>query len=94
MTLKPLSDLIIVEPAAAEEKIGSIILAASSQEEAKFGKVIAAGPGKQMNGWIEPMDIRVGDIVYYSKFAKEHFKLNGKELLTMHQTDVIGVWND
>lgn len=92
MNLKPLSDLIIVEPADPEAvSAGGIILAPSSQEEAKHGKVIAVGPGKQMVGWIEPMDIKVGDTVLYSKYAKEQFKMHGKTLLTMHQADIIGV---
>lgn len=94
MNLKPLSDLIVVEPAEPETKIGSIILAASAQEEAKHGLVLAVGPGKQMEGWVEPMDIKVGDIVLYSKYAKEHFKWGGRELLTLHQADVIGVLNE
>lgn len=95
MKLNPLSDLIIVEPADPESvSAGGIILAPSSQEEAKHGKVLAVGPGRQYDGWQEPMDIRVGDTVLYSKFAKEQFKYRGKTLLTMHQADVIGILND
>lgn len=91
MKLKPLGDLIIVEPAEAETQIGSIILAASSQEEAKHGTVLAVGPGRQMNGWIEPMDLKVGDTVLFSMFAKETIKIQGRLLITMHQADVVGV---
>lgn len=92
MELKPLSDLIVVEPAKPEEvSKGGIVLAPSSQEEAKHGKVLAVGPGRQYDGWVEPMEIRVGDTVLYSKYAKEQFRYKGKTLLTLHQADVIGV---
>lgn len=92
MKLKPLSDLIVVEPAEPEAvTAGGIVLAPSSQEEAKHGKVLAVGPGRQYDGWREPMDIRPGQTVLYSKYAKEQFKYQGKTLLTLHQADVIGI---
>lgn len=92
MNIKPLSDLIIVRPDAAEEKIGSIILAASAREEAKQGTVLAVGPGKlHENGYLEPMDVKVGDRVAFSMYAKETFKHQGETLLTCHVTDIIGV---
>lgn len=92
MKFKPLGDLLIVEPAAREAYIGTILLAESARVEAKHGKVIAVGPGKKNeNGWTEPMDVRVGDTVLYSEYAKEHFKHQGRELLTLHQADVIGI---
>ena len=92
MNIRPLSDLIIVRPDPAEEKIGSIVLAASAQEEAKHGEVIAVGPGKLWeSGYLEPMDVKVGDRVAFSMYAKETFKHEGESLITMHQTDIIGV---
>lgn len=91
MNLRPISDLIIVQPDEPITKIGSIELAVSSQEEAKQGTAIAVGPGKEREGWTEPMTVRVGTRVLYSKYAKEHFKLHGKEYLILHEADVIGI---
>lgn len=89
--LKPIGDLIVVEPAEPEEKVGSIILAPSAKEEAKHGRAIAVGPGKVHDGWTEPMTVRKGDTVLYSKYAKEHFKFQGKQYLVLHEADVIGI---
>lgn len=91
MNMKPLSDLIIVQPDEPESKIGLIELAPSSQEEAKQGIAIAVGPGKEHDGWLEPMTVKVGTRILYSKYAKEHFKLSGKEYLILHEADVIGI---
>ena len=90
--IRPLSDLIIVRPDSPEERIGSIILAVSAQEEAKHGIVLAVGPGKlHENGYLEPMDVKVGDKHAFSMYAKQVFKHIVEELITMHQTDIIGV---
>lgn len=92
MNINPLSDLIIVQPDEPESvSAGGIILAPSSQEEAKQGTAIAVGPGKLHDGWTEPMTVKVGDRIAYSKYAKEHFRHNGRELLILHEADVIGI---
>jgi chaperonin GroES len=93
MNIKPLSDLIIIRPDPSEEiSAGGIVLAPSAQEEAKHGTVLAIGPGKlHENGYLEPMDLKPGDRVAFSMYAKETFKHNGETLLTCHQTDIIGV---
>ncbi|MES1228180.1 MAG: co-chaperone GroES, partial [Armatimonadota bacterium] len=64
MTLKPLHDRIVVEPAAKEEKTaGGIILPDSAKEKPLKGKVLAVGPGKTLdNGTKSPVDINVGDV--------------------------------
>ena len=47
LSLKPLSDRVVVEPAAAEEKSsGGIILPDTAQEKPQQGTVVATGPGK------------------------------------------------
>lgn len=91
MSLKPLGDLIVVEPAPNEEKIGSFYLSEGAQEEAKHGKIIAAGPGKQHEHWFEPQELKVGMTVLYSEFAKEKIKFQGREFYVMHPADIVGV---
>ena len=47
LSLKPLSDRVVVEPAPAEDKsAGGIILPDTAQEKPQQGLVVAAGPGK------------------------------------------------
>ena len=40
------------------------------------------------------MELRPGDKVLYSKYANLPFKYNGKEYITMHEADIIGVVED
>jgi chaperonin GroES len=92
-TLKPLSDRIIVKPLESEQTTaGGIVLPDTAKEKPQQAEVIAVGPGKvQDNGKVAPMDISVGDRVYYGKYSGTEVKLNGQELVVLRQDDVLGV---
>jgi len=54
--------------------------------------VIAVGPGKVLdNGKTSPMDVNVGDRVYYGKYSGTEVKLNGAEYVVLRQDDILGV---
>jgi chaperonin GroES len=91
--LKPLSDRIVVKQLSAEEKTaGGIVLPDSAKEKPQQGEVIAVGPGRVLdNGKVSPMDIKVGDRVYYSKYGGTEIKLNGDEFTVLRQDDVLGI---
>ena len=68
MTLKPLSDRVILKPVAAEETTkGGIILAASAQEKPEVAEVVAVGPGGMVDGKEVVMTVKPGDKVITSK---------------------------
>jgi len=92
-SLKPLSDRIIVKALTAEEKTaGGIVLPDSAKEKPQQAEVIAVGPGKVLdNGKIAPMDVAVGDRVYYGKYSGTEVKLNGQELVVLRQDDILGI---
>ncbi|HLV23418.1 MAG TPA: co-chaperone GroES, partial [Moheibacter sp.] len=60
ITIKPLADRVVVEPAPAETQTASgIIIPDTAKEKPQQGTVIAAGSGKKD----EPMTVKVGDKV-------------------------------
>jgi chaperonin GroES len=93
MALKPLGDRIVVKALAAEEKTaGGILLPDSAQEKPQQGEVIAVGPGKQLdNGRITPMDVEVGNVIYYAKYGGTEVKLGADEFVILRQDDVLAV---
>ncbi|HFQ95031.1 MAG TPA: co-chaperone GroES [Anaerolineae bacterium] len=95
MKLRPLSDRIVVKPIEREAKTASgIILPESAREKPQEGEVIAVGPGaRNEKGEHMPLDIRVGDIVLYAKYAGTEVKLNGTEekLLILRESDILAV---
>lgn len=85
-TAQPLHDRVIVRPAAAEEKTaGGIIIPDTAKEKPQKGTVVSAGPGKKD----EPVTVKSGDTVLYSKYAGTEIRLNGEDLLIMRESDIL-----
>jgi chaperonin GroES len=91
--LKPLGDRIIVEQSEAEEKTaGGIVLPDAAKEKPQRGKVVAAGPGKLLdNGKRGSLSLKVGDEVFYGKYAGSDVEVGGKEYVVLRESDVLAV---
>ena len=87
MNIKPLADRVLVKPAAAEEKIGGIIIPDTAKEKPLKGEVIAVGNGTKD----EEMVLNVGDTVLYGKYSGTEVELEGEKFLIMRQSDVLAV---
>jgi len=92
MKIVPLFDRVVVESVEALEKTKSgIVLLAKDQEKPQMAKIIAAGPGGLVDGKDIKMQVKVGDVVLYSKYAGSEFKLDGKEVTIMRQSDILAI---
>ena len=94
MTIRPLSDHILIEPIKEEEKSrGGIFLPdTASKEKSEEGKVIAVGPGKKTeDGKIIMMSVRPGDKVLFSKYGPNEIKVDGKEYLIAIEGDILAI---
>ncbi len=87
MTIKPLSDRVLVLPTPAEEKVGGIIIPDAAKEKPQRGKVVAVGNGTKD----EEMVLKVGDVVLYGKYAGTELENGGEKYLMMRQSDVLAV---
>lgn len=95
MKIKPLFDRIVVEPVEAEEKTKSgIVLLAKDQEKPQIARVVAVGPGGNVDGKEVVMEVKVGDKVLCSKYAGSEFKVDGKDVTIMRQSDVLAIISD
>ena len=93
MKIRPLSDRVIVKRLEAETKTASgIIIPDAATEEPDQGEIVAIGNGKVGDdGKLLPMNVKVGDRVLFGKYSGQAFKIDGQELLTMREDDIIGV---
>lgn len=87
MNIKPLADRVLIAPAAAEEKVGGIIIPDTAKEKPLRGKVIATGEGTKD----EAMQLKAGDTVLYGKYAGTEIELEGEKYLMMRQSDVLAI---
>ena len=93
LSLKPLGDRLVVEPIEQEEvTAGGIVLPETAKEKPQQGKVLAAGPGaRDDEGKRIAMDVKVGDKVLYAKYGGTEFKMDGKKLLILRESDLLAV---
>ena len=88
MNVKPLSDRVLIEPAAAEEVTsGGIIIPDSAKEKPLKGTVKAIGNGTKD----EAMVVKVGDTVLYGKNSGTELEFDGVKYLMMRQSDILAI---
>lgn len=94
VVLKPLEDRIVVQPLEAEQVTASgLVIPDTAKEKPQEGTVIAVGDGR----WDDegkrrvPLDVKVGDLVLYSKYGGTEVKYNNEEYLVLSARDVLAV---
>ncbi|MQA83264.1 MAG: co-chaperone GroES [Streptosporangiales bacterium] len=94
VVIKPLEDRIVVKPLEAEQTTASgLVIPDTAKEKPQEGEVLAVGPGR----WDEdgdkriPLDVKVGDIVLYSKYGGTEVKYSGEEYLVLSARDVLAI---
>ncbi|WP_028852137.1 co-chaperone GroES [Thermocrispum municipale] len=95
VNIKPLEDKIVVQASEAEETTASgLVIPDTAKEKPQEGKVLAVGPGRiDDKGNRIPVDVKVGDVVIYSKYGGTEVKYNGEEYLILSARDVLAVVN-
>ena len=94
MNLKPLDDRIVVRPNEAETQTASgLVIPDTAKEKPQQGEVLAVGPGKRADstGELIPTDIKVGDVVLYSKYGGTEVAVDGEDLLVLNGRNVLAV---
>lgn len=93
MNLKPLGDRIVVKPQEEEESrtASGLVIPDTAKEKPQLGEVLAVGPGEYKDGERVPVDVSVGDVVFYSKYGGTEVKHNGDDLLILSSRDVLAV---
>lgn len=88
LTIKPLADRVLVEPAAAETTTSSgIIIPDTAKEKPQRGTIVAVGPGTADH----PITVKVGDVVLYGKYAGTELNHDGTDYLIMKESDIFAI---
>ena len=93
MKLMPLGDRIVVKPRDEEESLTSsgLVIPDTAKEKPQLGDVLAVGPGEFKEGERVPVDVNIGDVVFYSKYGGTEVKYNGEDYLILSSRDVLAV---
>jgi chaperonin GroES len=92
MALRPLEDRIVVKANEAETTTASgLVIPDTAKEKPQEGTVVAVGPGRFDNGARVPMDVKVGDVVLYSKYGGTEVRNGNDELLVLSARDILAI---
>ena len=91
--IKPLGDRIVIKVIEdTEQTSGAIFIPDSAKEKPQKGEVVAVGLGKMNDkGEREPMDVKVGDVILYAKYAGTDIKMDGVEYKILSVKDALAV---
>ena len=91
--IRPLDDRVVVSQLDAEEKTaGGIVLPDTAKEKPQKGEIVAVGPGRLLdNGDRGGLSVKVGDHVFFGKYAGSDVKVEGQELKIMRESDILGI---
>lgn len=92
MNIKPLGDRVVIKRLEAEEKTKSgIVLPGQAKEQPQMAEIMAVGPGGVVDGKEITMEVKVGDVVIFSKYAGTEIKYDGVEYTILSQRDILAI---
>ena len=93
ISIKPLEDRIVIRQVEAEQTTASgLVIPDTAKEKPQEGEVVAVGPGRvDDNGNRVPVDVKVGDVVIYSRYGGTEVKYDGQEFQILSSRDVLAV---
>jgi chaperonin GroES len=88
-----INDFVIVRrQEEAHVSRGGILIHDSATEKPVKGEVLAVGNGRILkDGNVLSPEVAAGDRVLLGKYAGTEIRLEGEELLVMHETDIMAV---
>lgn len=92
MTIKPLSDRVVIKMIEMEETTKSgIVLPGSAKEKPQVAEIVAVGPGGIVDGKEVTMQVKPGDKVLISKYAGTEIKMDSVDYTILKQSDILAI---
>lgn len=92
--VQPLGNRVLVKPEEIQEKTpGGLVIPPSGTEDKKssYGEILILGKGKDRDGKALKFDVKVGDMVYFKKYAPEEIEINGEPLYILDVEDILAI---
>ena len=90
---RPLHDRVLLRRLeSATKTAGGIIIPDTAKEKPAEGEVVAAGTGvRDETGKLQPLAVKEGDLVLFSKWSGTEVTIDGEELLVVKESDILGL---
>ena len=89
----PIEDQVVIQTISDEgTTAGGIIIPDTTQEGTLQGKVVATGPGRNLeNGDRTSMQCKDGDIVVYPKYGAKEIEIDGEDYLIIRERELLTI---
>lgn len=93
MKIRPLFDRVLIEQTttSSTNQKCALVIPESSKEKPLVANVIAVGGGEEKDGKTIPMKVSIGDKILFSKYAGNEFKIDGREVIIIRQSDILAI---
>ena len=93
MKVRPLGNRVLVQRVEEEQKTkGGIVIPDTAKEKPAEGKVISVGQGaRDENGKLQPLEVKKGDRILFSKYSGTEVKVDGEEYLIVSEDDILAI---
>ncbi len=93
MKFRPLHDRVLLRRLESDSKTaGGIIIPDTAKEKPAQGEVVAVGTGvRDEHGKLQPLAVKEGDIVLFSKWSGTEVNIDNEELLVVKEADIMGI---
>jgi chaperonin GroES len=93
MKMQPLGDRVVVKPKEEDDPRtpSGLVIPDTAKEKPQLGEILAVGPGEFQDGNRIPIDVKVGDIVVYSKYGGTEVKYEAEDYLILSSRDLLAV---
>ena len=90
-SFRPLGDRVAIVR-IEETTTGGIIIPDTAKEKPVQGRIVAAGEGaRDESGKRIPMEVKVGDVVLFTKWGGTEFKIDGREITILKESDILAI---
>lgn len=89
MKIEPLFDRVLILPTPEKTTLGGLSLPSGAEDRPLYGKVMAVGKGKTIEGEETKLEVKVGDKVIYGKYGGFNIVIDKTEYVIMRQTDIL-----
>ena len=93
MNVRPMFDRVLVARTDEPTKTRSgLFLPDSAKEKPMQGTILAIGNGRVSDdGTITPLQVKVGDVVAFGKYAGTEIQVDGEDRLILREDDILGI---
>ncbi|HEY4222099.1 MAG TPA: co-chaperone GroES [Myxococcota bacterium] len=94
MKMRPLNDRVLIKRVEQETKTaGGLFIPETAKEKPQEGVVVAVGEGRHLeNGKVRPLEIKVGDKIFFRKYAGNEVTIDGTEHIILREEEILAVF--